>query len=268
MPARDGIPSLTILTPSLNSARTIERTLESVRAQGYPDVEHLVIDGGSTDGTLDVLRGAAGVRWISEPDDGLSHALNKGLAMARGDVVGWLNADDFYLPGSLRAAGGALAARPDAEWLTAPCLIVDAADSEIRSLVTRYKRALLRRYSRRSLIAQNFVAAPSTFVRTAALREIGGFDQALGLAMDYDAWLKLAVRGDPVVLDRPLAAFRMAEGSLSMASFREQFREHAAIGRRHGADHRLAVAVNAVVSRLIVLAYARLRDVRRLRGMA
>jgi GT2 family glycosyltransferase len=186
--------------------------------------------------------------------------------MATGDVIGWLNADDFYLPGALRAAGEALRDVPEAEWATGTCLIVDQHDNEIRKAVTAYKTALLRRYSLRSLLVQNFVAAPATFVRTAALREIGGFDERFRYSMDYDVWLKLARRGDPVVIDRPLTAFRMAEGSLSMSGFERQFAEHAQNAREHGDGHPLAVGANAAMSRAIVMVYRSLRAARRVRG--
>ena len=263
MPDPRPLPSITVITPALNSAPTIARTLQSVAEQGYPHVEHLVIDGGSTDGTLDLLRAAPGVRFISEPDRGLSDAMNKGVALATGDVVGWLNADDFYLPGALHAAGSALAEHPSAEWATGTCIIVDDDEQEIRRPVTRYKRALLRRYSRGSLLVQNFIAAPATFVRTGALRAVGGFDERFRYSMDYDVWLQLAERGDPVVIDRSLTAFRMAEGSLSMSGFERQFAEHAQNAREHGDGHRLAVTANAVMSRAIVTVYRLLRAVRR-----
>jgi len=96
------LPSLTIITPCLNAAATLPATLASVRAQEYPGLEHIVVDGGSTDGTLDVLAAAEGVRWISEPDRGLSHALNKGFAHVHGDIWSWLNSDDLLEPGVLR----------------------------------------------------------------------------------------------------------------------------------------------------------------------
>ncbi len=156
-----GLPSFTIVTPCLNGAATLSSTLESVRDQDYGgEVEHVVVDGGSTDGTLDILASAPDVRYISEPDRGLSDAVNKGIRMARNEVVGWLNADDIYLPGALGRVGKALADRPDALWATGPCLIIDADGREIRRFVTGYKSFLLRRYSYRMHLVQNFVPRP------------------------------------------------------------------------------------------------------------
>jgi glycosyltransferase involved in cell wall biosynthesis len=254
-------PLLSVVTPCLNSAETLAETLSSVAGQGLGDlVEHVVVDGGSTDGTVDMLRDAGGVRWISEPDRGLSDAMNKGVAMARGECIGWLNADDFYLQGALKPVVDALAARP--LWLTAPCLIVDDTGDEIRRGVTRYKRFFLRHYSRRSLIVQNYVAAPSTFARRDAILDAGGFDERFKYSMDYDLWLRLAERADPVVLDEPVTAFRMAGQSLSMTGFERQFEEHAQNAREHGGGHPFAVAANVAVSRAIVLAYRAMRLVR------
>src|SRR3712207_1791708 len=106
--------SFSIVTPCLNAEATIGQTLRSVAAQGVDALEHVVVDGGSTDGTLDILRAAGGpVLSVSEPDRGLSDAMNKGVAMARNDVIGWLNADDVYLPGALGRVQQAFAERPD-----------------------------------------------------------------------------------------------------------------------------------------------------------
>lgn len=89
---------VSIVTPSLNQGRYMREVIESVRAQSYTPVEHIVVDGGSTDGTLDILREYEGLRWVSEPDAGQSQALNKGFALAQGEILGWLNADDAYEP--------------------------------------------------------------------------------------------------------------------------------------------------------------------------
>ena len=257
-------PLLSIVTPCLNSAATLPEALASVRSQGLDgDVEHVVVDGGSDDGTVDILREAPDVEWASEPDRGLSDAMNKGVRRASGAFVGWLNADDYYLPGSLERVRAAFEAQPDAVWLTAPCLIVNGEGREIRNWVTRYKRFFLRHYSRRSLLVQNYVAAPATFVRRDAILEAGGFDERFKYSMDYDLWLKLADRADPIVLDEPVAAFRMAGESLSMTGFERQFREHAQNAReRAHREHRLAVAANGLVSRAIIVVYRLMRALR------
>jgi GT2 family glycosyltransferase len=258
-----GLPSFTIVTPCLNGAATLSATLASVRDQRYDgDVEHVVVDGGSTDGTLDILAAAPGVRYVSEPDRGLSDAVNKGIRMATGDVIGWLNADDVYLPGALAQVGTALARRPGTLWATGPCLIIDADGREIRRFVTGYKSFLLRRYSYRMHLVQNFVPAPSTFVRRQAFDRIGVFDERFKYSMDYDLWLRLGRIGAPLVLDQPLAAFRMAEGSLSMTGFERQFAEHVQNAREHGDGHRVAVAANALASRAIVATYKGMRALR------
>jgi glycosyltransferase involved in cell wall biosynthesis len=250
------LPSLTIITPCLNAAGTLPATIASVRAQGYPGLEHIVVDGGSTDGTLELLETAEGIRWISEPDRGLADALNKGIALASGEIVGELNADDVYEPGALLAVGEALRDHPEAMWLTGRCRIIDAQGQEIRKSVTAYKNWLLARYSRRLYLTHNFISAPATFFRRETLAETGGFDLRYRISVDYDLQLRIAERHDPLVLDRYLASFRMAEGSLSMSGFKTQFREHAEQARRHGHGHRGAVAVNQLLSTGIVGVYA------------
>jgi glycosyltransferase involved in cell wall biosynthesis len=255
--------SFSIVTPCLNAEATIGEALRSVREQGYEPLEHVVVDGGSTDRTMEIVKGAGEhVRWISEPDRGLSDAMNKGIAMARNDVVGWLNADDLYLPGALQRVAAAFEARPDALWVTGRCLIIDADGNEIRRGVTRYKDALLRRWSFPLFLTQNFVSSPATFVRRRAFDLVGGFQERFRYSMDYDVWLKLGRQSAPVVIDEALACFRMAEGSLSMSGFERQFEEHLQNAREHGAGHRVAVGVNAAMSRAIVLAYRAMRAVR------
>ena len=255
--------TFTIVTPCLNAASTIGRALESVRAQGFDGVQQIVIDGGSTDGTQEIVAGFPGVTLVSEPDEGLSDAVNKGFARATGGIVGWLNADDWYLPGAFDKVAKAAQLNPGAEWFTGRCPIVDGEGRPVRGPVTFYKNALLARYSFPLYLTQNFISCPSTFVRREALGAVGPLSLDCRYSMDYDLFLRLARRGDPVVIDRDLAVFVMEEGTMSMTGFEEQFREHASQARAHGFGHPFAVAVNALASRLIVLVY---RALRRLRG--
>jgi glycosyltransferase involved in cell wall biosynthesis len=257
-----GLPSLTIITPCLNAVATLPATIASIREQAYPGLEHIVVDGGSTDGTVDLLRATEDIRWISEPDRGLSHALNKGIAMATGEVIGELNADDVYEPGALTAVGEALRDHPEAQWLTGYCRIIDGDGQEIRKSVTAYKNWLLRHYSLRLYLTHNFISAPATFFRREVLAEVGGFDERYRISVDYDLQLRIARRHEPLVLERYLSNFRMAEGSLSMSGFRTQFREHAEQARRHGQGHPVAVGANQAVSRGIVATYEVMRRLR------
>lgn len=251
-------PRITIVTPALNAEATIERTIRSVLDQGYGDLEHLVIDGGSTDGTLDIVERFDHVRVISEPDEGLSDALNKGLCRASGDLIGWLNADDLYLPGALDAVAAAFVADPDVAWITGHCRIIDGDDQEIRRPVTAYKTFLLRKYSFLSLLVQNFISAPATFVTPALIERIGLARLDQRYSMDYDLWLRAGRDRPPIVIDRELAAFRMAGNTLSLTGFERQFAEHAAIARSHAqarTPESAAASVNNFLSRLIVLIY-------------
>lgn len=260
------LPSISIITPCLNAASTIETALESVRAQRYPRLEHVVVDGGSTDGTLEILENASGIRYVSEPDRGRPDAANKGVALSSGELVAWLNADDRYEPGALLAVGEALAGSPQAHWATGYCRIVDGNDREIRRFVSGYKNLLLRHWSYGLYLTQNFIADPATFVRRPALEAVGAFDDRYRISHDYDLWLRVARLGPPLVLRRDLAAFRMTEGTLSMAGFELQFREHAEVARRHGSGHPLPLVGNAVMSWLIPAIYRVLRLRRRARA--
>lgn len=256
LPSLDSaLPFFSIVTPSLNGAATIEQTLDSVAAQRSVRVEHVVVDGGSTDGTVTLLEQRPGVSWTSEPDKGLSDAVNKGIRRSTGDVIGWLNADDTYRPGALAAVAKALTEHPSAGWAAGRCHIMDGAGKEIRRGVTAYKNTQLRTSSHRLFLINNYISAPATFVRRSELDAVGLLDLSLKYSMDYDLWLRLWQRSEPVLLKQVVADFRMVEGTLSMTGFRQQFREHQALGLAYAGDDRLASLGNRVFSRAVVGIY-------------
>jgi hypothetical protein len=155
--------------------------------------------------------------------------------------------------------GEAFERHPETMWVTGYCRIIDGSGEEIRAPITRYKNFLLRRFSFRLYLTQNFVADPATFVRRAALDEVGPLDNRYRISHDYDLWLRVARRWPPVVLERYLSNFRMVEGTLSMAGFERQFREHEEVARLRGDGHRLPVLANAGMSRLIPAVYKLMR---------
>ncbi len=222
------LPLVSIVTPSLDQGRYLEETIRSVLDQDYPSIEHIVVDGGSTDETLEVLRRYEHVRWISERDRGQSHALNKGFALARGEVLGWLNADDVYLPGAISAAVQVLS--------HSGCALVHGGWSQIdeNGAVLREVQPIPFDY-RLQLEVRNAVAQPGSLFTREAFESVGGLDEQLRYAMDYDLWLKIGARYDVRHVDRILAAYRLHPSSKTMAEADGFTAETWRAARAHGA---------------------------------
>lgn len=179
---------VSIITPSFNQARYIEATLDSVLSQDYPEIEYIVMDGGSTDGTVDILKRyehrLAG--WVSEKDRGQTDAINKGFARARGEVLAWLNSDDTYQPGAVREAVEALRAHPEAALVYGDANYID----ETGRVIGRFPAAQTD-YRR---LRQGYVHIPqqAAFWRASRWRQVGPLDDSFFFAMDYDLWVRLA----------------------------------------------------------------------------
>ncbi|MBV8959451.1 MAG: glycosyltransferase [Actinobacteria bacterium] len=199
--------SFSVVTPSYNYGRFLVDALESVRQQrDIADVEHVVVDGKSTDDTVEVLRAAPGnVRWVSEPDDGQTDALNKGFAMAAGDWVGWLNADEFYLPHTLASVAAAVEASPDLDVIYADGLFTDETGHAQKLFTARpYSRRMMRWLGPYPLTCTCF------FRRELLVQH--PMDTSLRLMMDFDLFLKLGDAGARwAYLPLPLGAFRLHE---------------------------------------------------------
>jgi glycosyltransferase involved in cell wall biosynthesis len=227
------LPRLSIITPSYNQDQYIEQTIRSVIDQGYPDLEYIVVDGGSRDATLEtLLRYDRRLRWRSEPDRGQAHALNKGLRMATGDVIGVINSGDTYAPGALLDVGRLFATNADTTWLTGRCRTIDQAGNEIRRPITRYKNMWLRMRSYRVLNVLNFLSQPATFWRRSVVQVTGPFDESLHYAIDYDYHLRVWSRYEPLIVSQYLANLRDPESEADPAA-KAHFTTDLDIVRRH-----------------------------------
>ena len=219
--------TFTIVTPSLNQGAFLEEALFSVKRQSYEKVEHLVIDGGSTDDTVRILRRRsmeaewAHLSWTSEPDNGQSHALNKGFARAQGDIVGWLNSDDRYRPGSFEYVRRVFASRQDVDVIYGDYTWIDeeGATRQIRReidfswFVLLYHRVL-------------YIPTTATFLRRRVFEDGNWLDESLHYAMDYEFFLRLASRGY-VFLHVPalLGDFRFQRSSKTCCAAKQQLAE-------------------------------------------
>jgi glycosyltransferase involved in cell wall biosynthesis len=207
-------PILTIVTPSLNQGRFIEATITSVLDQGYPRLEYIVTDGGSTDNTLEVLQKYSNsLHWISEKDNGQTDAINRGMQMASGGIVAYLNADDILLPGSLALIADLFSRNESVQWLTGQCRIIDEDGKDIRSLVSAYKNLWLYSKSYKALLMTNYISQPATFWRKSLLEQCGLFDESLHYVMDYEYWLRIWKTAPPLILHKDLAGFRIQRNS-------------------------------------------------------
>lgn len=196
-------PLVTIVTPSYNQARFLEATLRSVLEQDYPSIEYLVIDGDSTDGSVDILHRYADRLswWVSEKDSGQSEAINKGLKRARGEFIGWLNSDDVYLPGAVSAAVAAFQAHPEAGVVYGDALAIDAAGKEFNLMRAR-------QYSLPDLMAFNIICQPAAFMRRSVLEQVNFLNPAYHLLMDNLLWMEMARLAPLVHVPQTWAAAR------------------------------------------------------------
>lgn len=181
--------SVSVVTPSWNQGRFLGRTLRSVAQQSWPVLEHVVMDAGSTDETLDVLRAAGpAVRWESGPDRGQAHAVNKAIAATSGDIVAWINSDDVYYPGAIERVARFLAAHPHVDVVYGDADFIDADDRVIEPYPTAA-------FHLPGLYGTCYLCQPATFFRRRCVDAYGTLDESLHYCMDYEYWLRIARAG-------------------------------------------------------------------------
>ena len=204
-------PLISVVTPSFNHAAYLEQTIQSVLSQD--GVEYWIMDGGSTDGSLEVIRAHAGrlAGWTSEPDRGQGEAINKGWARATGEVLGWLNSDDWYCPGALGRVAAEFAADPDLLLLAGDCLMTDVSGQTIG-----LKAARTLDTARMLLTGGDVPGQPAVFIRRSVFQAVGGLRTDLHYTLDFEYWLRIGLRFPAEqmrCIHTPLAAVRVWPGA-------------------------------------------------------
>jgi glycosyltransferase involved in cell wall biosynthesis len=194
---------VSIITPSFNQAAYLEQTIRSVLEQDYPRIEYLVVDGASTDASVEVIRKYESklAWWVSEKDRGQADAINKGFARATGDVIAWLNSDDYYLPDTISAAVKAFEENPDVVLAYGNMISVDENGKTFNTL--NYRQLTLE-----DLLCFQIIGQPAVFMRRSALQAAGELDPTFHFMLDHHLWIRLAQRGKILHVDQTWAAAR------------------------------------------------------------
>jgi glycosyltransferase involved in cell wall biosynthesis len=214
------LPRITIVTPSFNQGAFLETAIRSVLDQGYPNLEYIVIDGGSTDGSVDILRkyGDRLAYWVSEPDGGQYEALNKGFARATGEILGWLNSDDQLVPWALGVVGELFARFPQIDWLTSlhPLYLDEAGKAVACGPMEGFSREGFFRGENLPGFdwhVEGSIQQESTFWRRSLWERAGGrLDVSYRLAADFELWARFFRHADLYGVGTPLGGFRMHGG--------------------------------------------------------
>ncbi len=223
-------PLVTIVTPSFNQDAFLPEAIESVLSQTYPRIEYIVLDGGSTDGSVEILRRFDGrLAWESAPDRGQADALVKGFARANGSILGWLNADDVLFPNAVADAVEQFAASPHLALVYGDAVYLDAEGRRLMPArqVGPFDLERLRHGS-------DYIVQPSAFFRRSAYEAVGGLDPTLHWSMDYDLWLKLARGREVAYVPRLWSGYRLQNAAKTANGGFARLVEVEALARRHG----------------------------------
>ncbi len=249
---------VSIITPSFNQAAYLEQTINSVLNQEYPNIEYIVMDGSSTDGSPAIIKKYADklAYWVSENDQGQADAINKGFAHATGDIVAWLNSDDYYLAGAVSAAVKKFEEHPDVTLVYGNMLAVDEHSKTFNTLT--YRQLTLE-----DLLCFQIIGQPAVFMRRTALQSAGGLDPSFHFMLDHHLWIRIARLGKILYVDQTWAAARYhpeAKNRAKAAEFgRDAFRILDFAGQDKtfapilaGVSHRARASANRVDSRYLL----------------
>lgn len=226
---------ISIITTNYNTDKYLEETIKSVLNQkGDFELEYIITDGESTDGSLEIIKKYKDkLKYISEKDKGQSNGINKGLRMATGDIVAFLNADDIYLDNTLDTVVKYFKDNPKCMWLTGYCKIIDENGKQIKKYITDYKNRKLRRFSFEQLLVEDCISQPATFWRRKLLDEVGYIDESLHYSMDQDLWARFAKKYKLHLIREYLACFRFTSDTKTGSNVDKTLIESKLVAQRY-----------------------------------
>ena len=226
---------ISIITTNYNTSKYLERTILSVLNQkGNFELEYIITDGGSTDRSLEIIKKYRDrIKYMSEKDKGQSNGINKGLKMATGDIVAFLNSDDLYTEGALEKVTKYFRDNPKCMWLTGYCQIIDEDNDVIKEYITKYKIQKLKKFSIDQLLIENCISQPSTFWKREVIEEIGYIDENLHYSMDQDYWARIALKYKLHLIPEYLAQFRFTSNTKTGSSIEKTLSESRKIAEKY-----------------------------------
>ena len=232
------LPKISVIIPSLNKVEYIGFTLQSIVDQGYANLEVIIRDGGSEDGTLTIIKKYSQkypkmISWTIKKGEGQLGAINQGLTMATGDILTYLNADDIYQNYALRNVGEYFNNHPRTLWLAGRGKTIDENGKNIASWVDSYKNYLLKLNNYSWLLCVNYLFQSSVFLSRKAFNIYGPFAGTKTSVMEYDMWLKIGKVEMPKVVDFYLSSFRLIRGSISTTEFKKTLLADEKIAQEH-----------------------------------
>ncbi|MBI2617140.1 glycosyltransferase [Candidatus Gottesmanbacteria bacterium] len=232
---RNKFPRITLITPSFNQGTFIEKTIQSVLSQKYPNLEYIILDGGSQDETLQILQKyKRKIRYVSKKDSGQSNAINQGIRNTSGKIIGYLNSDDYLEKDALYNIAVFFMKEKHIMWVTGKCHIVDSTGQEVRKLITVYKNSFLKFFRHRwAFYIVQYISQPATFWRRSIVDKIGLFDENLHYDMDFDYWIRIWKKYPLGFLDTYLASYRVHPFSKAVSSPETQFQTSSKILEKH-----------------------------------
>ena len=232
---------VSIITPSYNQAKYLEQTITSVLEQSYPSIEYIVVDGKSKDNSIDIIKKYADklAYWVSEKDKGQADAINKGFSRATGEIIAWLNSDDYYLPGAVQAVVKVFEENPDIVLVYGNMLAVNEHGVTFNTM--NYSQLTLK-----DLLCFNIIGQPAVFMRRSALQQTSGLDATFHFLLDHLLWIQIAKQGKILHVNQTWAAARYHAEAKNVSKAAEFGREAFRILETIAQDKDLAKALLSV----------------------